>query len=135
MDKSLKLKLYGMKKTVMTTLLLLIFSVRRKINWLICQDIWNVFVTRCLSVNLTRQNKGINLIRSYLLPIFINGRDIEPVVIEKANKYNSFKFGDIQLLDIRNFLVGTASLESHLKAYRARETKRYIPYEQFHHLD
>ena len=38
----------------------------------------------------------INLIKSYLLPILVNERDIEPIVIKKANQFVSFKFGDIQ---------------------------------------
>ena len=42
----------------------------------------------------------INLIKSYLLPIFVNERVIEPTVLKKANQFVSFKFGDIQLLDI-----------------------------------
>ena len=59
-----------------------------------------------------------NLIKSYLLTILINGRDIETVVIKKANQYISSKFGDIQLLDIMNFLCGATSLDSFLKAYK-----------------
>ena len=46
----------------------------------------------------------INLIKSYLLPILVNERDIERTVIKKANQFVSFKFGDIQLLDIMNFV-------------------------------
>ena len=42
----------------------------------------------------------INLIKSYLLPILVNQRQIEPTVIKKANQFVSFKFGDVQLLDI-----------------------------------
>ena len=38
----------------------------------------------------------INLIKSYLLPILVNERDIEPTVIKKANQFVSFKFRDIQ---------------------------------------
>ena len=92
----------------------------------------------CITLPVFEFNKakhGINLIKSNLLPMFINEQYIEPVVTEKANHFNSLKFGDIQLLDIMIFLVGAISLESHLKAYKARETKRYIPYEQFHHPD
>ena len=37
----------------------------------------------------------INLIKSYLLPILVNERDIEPTVINKANQFVSFKFGNI----------------------------------------
>ena len=58
----------------------------------------------------------INLIKSYLLPILVNERDIEPTIIKKANQFVSFKFGDNQLLDIMNFLGGATSLDSFLKA-------------------
>ena len=57
----------------------------------------------------------IDLIKSYLLPILVKERDIEPKVIKKANQFVSFKFGDIQLLDIMNFLGGATSLDSFLK--------------------
>ena len=58
----------------------------------------------------------INLIKSYLLLILVNDRDIEPTVIKKANQIVSFKFGDIQLLDIKNFLRGATILDFFLKA-------------------
>ena len=77
----------------------------------------------------------LNLIKSYLLPILINERDIEPTVIKKANQFIPFKFGDIQLLDIINFLGGATSLDSFLKAYKTSETKRFFPYEWFDHPD
>ena len=78
---------------------------------------------------------GINLIKSYLLPILINGQDIEPVVIKKAYQNISFKFGDIQLLDIMNFHGGATSLDSFLKAYKTSKTKGFFPYEWFNHPD
>ena len=62
----------------------------------------------------------INLIKSYLLPILINERNMEPTVIKKDNLFVSFKFGDVQLLDIMNFLGGSTSLDSFLKAYKSR---------------
>ena len=34
----------------------------------------------------------LNLIKSYLLPILVNARDIEPTVIKKANQFIWFKF-------------------------------------------
>ena len=40
-------------------------------------------------------NYDLNLIKSYLLPILVNEREIEPTVIKKANQFTSFKFGDI----------------------------------------
>ena len=73
----------------------------------------------------------IILITSYLLPILVNEQDIEPTVIKKANQFVSFKFGDIQLLDIMNFLGGATSLDSFLKAYKTKESKGFFPYEWF----
>ena len=40
----------------------------------------------------------------------------------------SLKFGDVQLLDIMNFLGGATSLESFLKAYKRAETKGFFPF-------
>ena len=73
----------------------------------------------------------INLIKSYLLPILVNERPIEPTVIKKANQFVSFKFGDVQLLDIMNFLGGATSLDWFLKAYKTDEAKSFFPYEWF----
>ena len=73
----------------------------------------------------------INLIKSYLLPILINERNMEPIVIKEANQFVSFEFGDVQLLDIMNFLGGATSLDSFLKAYKTAETKDFFPYEWF----
>ena len=77
----------------------------------------------------------INLIKSYLLPILVNERQIEPAVIKKANQFVSFKIGDVQLLDIMNFLGGATSLDSFLKAYKTEETKGFFPYEWFDNLE
>ena len=52
----------------------------------------------------------LNLTKSYLQPILVNERDIERTV-KKANHFTSFKFSDIQLLDIINFLGGATSLD------------------------
>ena len=68
------------------------------------------------------------MIKSFLLPILINERNMEPIVIKKANQFVSFKFGDVQLLDIMNFLGGATSLDSFLKAYKTSETKGFFPY-------
>ena len=68
-----------------------------------------------------------NLIKSYLLPIPVIERDLEPTVIKKAYQFVSFKFGDIYLLDILNFLGGATSLDSSLKDYKTKETKSFFP--------
>ena len=73
----------------------------------------------------------INLIKSQFLPILVNERGIEPTIIKKADQFVSFKFGDIQLLDIMNFLGGATSLDSFLKAYKTKGTKAFFPYEWF----
>ena len=77
----------------------------------------------------------LNLIKSYLLPIPVNERNIEPTAIKKTNQFISFKIGDIQLLDIMNFLGGATSLDSFWKAYKTSETKGFFPYERFDHPD
>ena len=74
----------------------------------------------------------IILIKSYLLPIHVNERDIEPTVIKKANHFVSFKFGDIQLLDIMKLFGGATRLDSLLKAYKTKETKSFFPYDWFY---
>ena len=73
----------------------------------------------------------LNPIRSYLLPYIIHEWDIQPTVIKKANHFVSFMFGDVQFLDILNFLGGATSLDSFLKAYKTSETKGFFPYEWF----
>ena len=73
----------------------------------------------------------INLIKSYLLPTFVNERGIEPTVIKKANQLVFVKFGDIQLLDIMNFLGGATSFDTFVKAYKTKETKGFFSYEWF----
>ena len=64
----------------------------------------------------------LNLIKSYLVPYLIHERDIQPTVIKKANHSVSFKFSDVQFLDILNFLGRATSLDSFLKAYKTSET-------------
>ena len=72
-----------------------------------------------------------NLIKSYLLPILINERNIEPTVIKKANQYVSFKFGEVQFLHIMNFFGGATSLDSFREAYETSEAKCFFPYDWF----
>ena len=65
------------------------------------------------------------------MPFLVNERDIQPTVLKKDNQFVSFKFGDIQLLDIMNFLGGATSLDCFLKASKTKETKSFFPYECF----
>ena len=77
---------------------------------------------RCCNVlpifGFNSEKFDLNLIKSYLLPILVNERNIEPTVIKKANQFISFKFGEIQLWNIMNFLCRATSLDSFLKAYK-----------------
>ena len=91
----------------------------------------------CNTLTVFRFNSAkfhINLIKSYLLPILVNERQIEPAVFKKSNKFVSFKFGDVQLLDIMNILGGATSFDSFLKDYKTEETKGFFPYEWFDNL-
>ena len=67
----------------------------------------------------------LNLIKAYLIPLLVNEREIEPTVIKKANQYIPFKFGNVHFLDIMNFLGGSSSLDSFLKAYKITETEGF----------
>ena len=62
----------------------------------------------------------IKSMKFYLLPILVNERLIEPTVIKKANQFVFFKFDNVQLLDIMNFLGGATSLDSILKDYKRK---------------
>ena len=65
------------------------------------------------------------------MPLPVNERGLEPIVIKKANQFVSFKFGDVQLLDNLHLLIGAASFESFLKAYKTSGTKSGFRYEWF----
>ena len=92
---------------------------------------FNNYVDTLLVFVFNSEKYDLNLIKAYLIPHLLNDRAIQPTVIKKANQFISFKFGDIQFLDILNFLGGATSLDSFLKAYQSEETKGYFPYEWF----
>ena len=78
----------------------------------------------------------LNLVKPYLLPNFVNERDIELTVIKKANQFISFQFGDFQLNDIMHFLGGGTSLDSFLKAFKTSERKGFFfTYDWFDYPD
>ena len=101
-------------------------------------DFQENFERYCKTLPVPGFNKArddINLFRSYLLPILANERDIQLITIKKANLFVSVKFGNVQLLDISNFLGGATNLDSFLKAYTTSETKGFFLYEWFNHSD
>ena len=67
----------------------------------------------------------IKLIKSYLLPILVNERQIEPTVMKKTNQFVSLNFSNMQLLDIMNFLGGAPSLDAFLKVCKKEKTKGF----------
>ena len=71
------------------------------------------------------------ILEKFLLPPLENARRIEPVVMKEANQFVSFRFGVVQLLDILDFLGGTTSLDSLLRANKTSETNSYFPYKRF----
>ena len=91
------------------------------------QDFFERYCNVLPVFGLNSAKYAINLIKSYLLPILVNERDIEPTVMKKANQFVSFKFGDFQFLDNMNFLGGATSLDSFLKDYKTKETKAFFP--------
>ena len=101
-------------------------QIQKKINYLIFKNLWNVVAIFLPVFGFNSAKNDLNLIKSYLLPILVNEGDIEPTVIKKTNQFISFKLGDIQLLDIMNFLGGATSLDSFLKAYKTSETKGFL---------
>ena len=70
-----------------------------------------------------------------MLPILVNERDIEPTVNKKANQFNAFNIGDIQLLYLLKHPCGATSLDSFLKPYKNSQTEVFLPYEWFDHPD
>ena len=107
-------------------------SYRYKKNHLI--DLQKSLGRYCIVLPVFALNSSVyylKLTKSYLLPILVNERDIEPTVIKKANQFMSLKLGDVRLLDIMNFLGGATSLDSSLKACKTSETKGFFPYERF----
>ena len=88
----------------------------KQINYLILKESLERFCNVLSAFGFNSAKYEFNLIKSYFLPILVNEQDIELTVIKKANQFITFKFRDIQLLDIK-------------KAYKTSETKGCFPYE------
>ena len=77
----------------------------------------------------------LNLIKSYLLPVLVIERNIEPTHVKRANQFVSFNFADVQLFDVVNFLGRATRLDSFLKTCKNSETKIFVSYGWFDHPD
>ena len=73
------------------------------------QDHFERYCTVLPVLGFNSGKSEINLIKRYFLPILVEDKNIEPNVIKTVNQYVSFKFGDVQLLDILNFLGGATN--------------------------
>ena len=73
----------------------------------------------------------LNLIKSYLVALLVNEKEIEPTSINKATQIVAFKFGNVQFLYVMNFFGCATSLDSFLKAYKTSETKSFFSFEWF----
>ena len=62
-------------------------------------------------------------------------KEQETSVIKKSNDFISFKFGDVQFLDLVKFLGGAITMDSFLKVYKASDTKGFLPYVCFENPD
>ena len=51
--------------------------------------------------------------------------------MKKTNKFVSYKFGNVQFVEIMNILGGATSLDSFVTAYRTSERKGFFPNEWF----
>ena len=96
----------------------------KRIKLLIFRITWKDFATFWLFVFNKAKYDNV-LINSYLLLLAIEW-GFEPIMIRKANQFVSFKFEDVQFLDIVNFLGAATRLDSFLKAYKTSETKKFF---------
>ena len=91
------------------------------------QDSIEEYISTFQVFGFNRSRHDLNLIESYFIRILFNEKISEPLVIKKITQFNSLKFGNVQLLNILNFIVGATPPVSFLKAYEASETKRCSP--------
>ena len=69
----------------------------------------------------------LNFIKSHRRPSLFNEKKLESRVIKKTSNFISSKFGNVQMLDIPNFICGAATPDSYLKAYETSESKGFFP--------
>ena len=58
---------------------------------------------------LNTVEKHINSVKTCLVPIFVIEQEIETIIIRKAKQVVSFASGNVQWLDILNFVGGATS--------------------------
>ena len=80
------------------------FLHMKKSQLLDLQQYFEHYINTLLVFGFNSGKNDLSLIKSYLLLYLIHERDFQSALIIKKNHYVSFKFGDVQFLNILNFL-------------------------------
>ena len=107
------------------------FLNQRKRDLLNLQESLDNYLSTFPVLGFNSAKYDLNLIKSYLTPFLIIEKGLQPRVNKKTYQFISFKFVNVQMLDIMNFIGGVTTLDSFLKAYESSETKGFYPYEWF----
>ena len=107
------------------------FLNQRKRDLLNLQETLDNYLSTFPVFGFNSATYDLNLIKSYLILILIREKGLQPRVIKNSNQFISFKFDNVQMLDIMNFTDGATTLDSFLKAYESPETKGFFHYEWF----
>ena len=99
----------------------------QKNQFLELQQHFECYVNTSPVFGLNSGKWDLNLIKSYLLSYLIHEHDFQPTVIKKANHFVSFKFGDIQFLDVLNFLAEQHHYIRSSKLTRQMRPKDFSP--------
>ena len=107
-------------------------SIYAKIHF---RDLQDHFKNFCHAIPVFRLNSakyGIGL-NSYLLPILLVERGVQPIVVKENNQLVSFRSGNVQLIVNLDFLSGATNLDSFPEAYKIKEAKVFTPFDFFNH--
>ena len=103
------------------------FLNQRKRDSLNLQESLDNYLSTFPVLGFNSAKYDLNLLKSYLIPFLIIEKGLQPRVIKQTNQFISFKFGNVQMLDIMKFIGGSTTLNSFLKAYESFKTKNYSP--------
>ena len=70
-----------------------------------------------------------------MLPLPVIEQGIEPIVIKNSDQLVSFKIGDVQMLEILNFLRAATRVDSFLRACKTSGKNSRFPLEWFNDLE
>ena len=88
-------------------------------------DLQQPFERYCITLPVFAFNCArydVNLMKSYLILSLVFERDSEETTTKKTNQFVSFKFGNVPLLDLLNFLGVATILDLFLKTYKTSDT-------------